>query len=805
MERYICIHGHFYQPPRENPWLEDIELQDSAYPFHDWNERVTAESYEPNTAARILDGEGRIRRIVNNLHRISFNFGPTLLSWMEKHNSDTYRAILEADRRTRAACGHGSAMSQAYNHIIMPLANSRDKRTQIIWGIRDFIHRFGREPQGMWLPETAVDLESLDIMAQQGITFTLLAPSQAGKVRPIDGDRWHPAEGEKIDPKTPYLCRLPSGASITIFFYDGPISRDVGFSDLLSNGERFAYRLLGAFSDSPQPQLVHIATDGETYGHHRRFGEMALAYCLHFVERNRLARLTHYSLYLAKHPPTHEVQILENTSWSCFHGVERWRSDCGCHTGNTQGWHQGWRAPLRESLDWLRDTLIPLFEENLGKLLPDPWQARDEYIEVILDRSAERVRAFLHRQAGRDPKTDEVRTILGLLEMQRQAMLMYTSCGWFFDEVSGIETTQILGYASRAIQLAEKTCGVSLEEEFLKLLQNVPSNIPKLANAARVYEVFVKPTRIDLTRVAAHVAIASLFGETAESLRIYCFSADNSAFQTISAGTMKLALGRTRIRSEVTWNEGDFAFAVLHFGGHHLTAGVGEYQGEDQFSAMAKEISAAFERSDISEVVRTMDRYFGSHTYTLWHLFKDEQRRIVRQILGQTLEDVEGIYRRIYESHLSLVRFLGDISMPVPPHLALPIEVVLNSELRTLLEGEQLDNERLRQIFEEAERTGVKLDQTTLGFLAGRYVNTRMQELAGAPDRLDLLEPLSELLDILKDLPQGMDLWKAQNTFFSLWGKMREKVAAAVESDEQAQLWLEHFRVLGKKLGLRLD
>ncbi|HWW62545.1 MAG TPA: glycoside hydrolase, partial [Thermoanaerobaculia bacterium] len=324
MLRHLTIHGHFYQPPRENAWLEAVETQDSAFPWHDWNERITNECYEPNATARILDAKDRIRRIVNNYACISFNFGATLLMWLEQRAPQTYAAILEADRISRPRfSGHGSAIAQAYNHIILPLANDRDKRTQVRWGIRDFEVRFGRRPEGMWLPETAVDIASLEALAAEGIAFTILEPSQAKQA---------------VDPTRPYLCELPSGRSIAIFFYDGPISRAVAFENLLARGEVFAHRLLGAFADDlTRPQLVNIATDGETYGHHHRFGEMALAYALQIIEARPDVRITNYGEFLAEHPPTHEVEIVENTAWSCAHGVERWRSDCGCNAGGGPG------------------------------------------------------------------------------------------------------------------------------------------------------------------------------------------------------------------------------------------------------------------------------------------------------------------------------------------------------------------------------------------------------------------------------------------------------------------------------------
>ncbi|MCL2336286.1 MAG: glycoside hydrolase, partial [Firmicutes bacterium] len=283
MDRYLCIHGHFYQPPRENPWLEAVELQDSARPYHDWNERITAECYAPNTAARILNEQGLIMDIVNNYSKISYNFGPTLLDWLKYNNREVYQSVLDSDRESRERfSGHGSAFAQAYNHMIMPLANRNDKYTQVYWGLRDFASRFGRPAAGMWLPETAVDLETLDIMAELGVKFTVLTQYQAKRVRAINGGQWQEVGPAGIDSTMCYRLNLPdSGRSINIFFYNGPIAQAVAFEKLLANGDRFVQRLMGGFQENlGRLQLVSIATDGETYGHHHRHGQMALAYAL---------------------------------------------------------------------------------------------------------------------------------------------------------------------------------------------------------------------------------------------------------------------------------------------------------------------------------------------------------------------------------------------------------------------------------------------------------------------------------------------------------------------------------------------
>ncbi|HEX9889046.1 MAG TPA: hypothetical protein VGA69_06180, partial [Nitriliruptorales bacterium] len=343
MERFVCIHGHFYQPPREHPWLEAIERQPSAYPFHDWNERITAECYEPNGAARVLDDEGRILRLVKNYARISFNVGPTLLRWMQVQAPDTYAAILEGDRRSIQRFGHGSALAQAYHHAILPLANERDRRTEILWGIEDFRHRFGRDPQGMWCAEAAVDVGTLDELAGQGVGFTVLSPYQAQGVRRIGDGAWTDVTGGAVDSTVAYRVGLPSGRDITVFFYDGERSRAVAFEGLLDSGAQFAERLIEGLDDGNDgPKLLHIATDGESYGHHHRHGEMALAFALQRIEETDGVELTNYAAFLDRFPPEHEAQILAPSSWSCAHGVERWRADCGCTTGGHPGWNQAW-------------------------------------------------------------------------------------------------------------------------------------------------------------------------------------------------------------------------------------------------------------------------------------------------------------------------------------------------------------------------------------------------------------------------------------------------------------------------------
>jgi alpha-amylase/alpha-mannosidase (GH57 family) len=807
VERYICIHGHFYQPPRENPWLEVIELQDSAYPYHDWNERISAECYTPNATARILDGEGRIEKIVNNYAKISFNFGPTLLSWMEEKDPETYQAVLAADQQSRKNfSGHGSALAQTYNHMIMPLANARDKETQVLWGIRDFERRFGRRPEGMWLPETAVDLDTLDLLARNGIRFTVLAPYQARRARALGKRAWRDVGGGRIDPSRPYQIVLGTGRTLGLFFYDGPISRAVAFEDLLKKGEYLADRLLGAFVGARTwPQIIHIATDGETYGHHQPHGDMALAYAIHYIEQNRLAHLTNYAAYLAKHPPTDQVQIHENTAWSCVHGVDRWRKNCGCNSGMHPDWHQEWREPLREALDWLRDIMAGRYFAKAGSLLKDPWEARNEYIDVILDRSPGNVDAFFERQVGHPLSGPERVEALKLLELQRHAMLMYTSCGWFFDEVSGLETVQVLQYAGRVLQLNRELFDDDLEPGFLQMLDRVPSNIAEFGTGRVVYERFVWPSRVDLEKVGAHYAVSSLFEDYQTDTPVYCYSVHREDYRALSSGRVRVAVGNARIASEITGESGQVTFGVVHMGDQNISGGVRPYQGEAAYEASLRQITEVFERGDLAEVVREMDRNFGAGVYTLELLFRDELRKILNSILASTVTEAEATYGQMFENHVSLMRFMTRTGVPPSRHLQMAAEFTLNAMLGRSLEAEILDAGQIRHILDEAKKTGVQLDVPTVEFSLRRKIDRLAAWTREEPTSLDRLKILDQATALVRMLPFEVNLWTAQNVFYEILQSLfRQFASEARLGDEFASRWIEQFRQLGEKLSVRV-
>jgi len=803
--RFVCIHGHFYQPPRENPWLEAIENQPSAYPYHDWNERIAAECYAPNANARILDGENRIVAIVNNYASMSFNFGPTLLSWLEEKEPDVYAAILAADAESRRLfSGHGSALAQPYNHTILPLSNDRDLQTQVAWGVRDFSRRFGRPPEGMWLPETAVDLPTLEALAAAGIAFTILAPHQASHVRRIGEEAWRELTAGSLDPTMPYAVPLPSGKSIAVFFYDGPVSRAIAFERLLTTGERFAERLAGAFSAEERPQLVHVATDGETYGHHHRHGDMALAYALHTLAARNLATLTNYGEFLERHPPTHEARIVERTSWSCAHGVERWRSDCGCHSGTAPGGTQAWRAPLREALDGLRDALTPLWEERAARLLKDPWRAREDYVEVLLERSAARVRRYFEEHALRPLDDAGTTEALELLEMQRHAQLMYTSCGWFFDDVGGIEARQVIQYAGRVLQLADRRFGPGLEAPFLETLARAKSNVPEIGDGRRIYEQTVRPAAVSLAMVGAHYGVSSLFIDYADESRVYCYGVERRDHRLVASGRARLALGRALVRSLVTGEAEEVAFGVLHLGDHNLSGGAAPFPGEAAYEALVAEIAAPFQRADLTETIRCVDRRFGSGVYTLRLLFRDEQQRVLGQILRAVLSAADAVYREVYEEHAPLMRFLSSHGISQPRGFRMAAELALNTSLKEALEAPAPDPARLAAILEEAKNVGVVLHEDGLGLSVSHTLERLAESLRGDPSDLARLEELEAVVDLARQLPFEVDFWQVQNVYYrllrSVWPGGRREAEAGLED---ARKWTERFLALGEKLSVK--
>lgn len=827
-ERFVCVHGHFYQPPRENPWLETVEIQDSAAPYHDWNDRITAECYAPNGASRITDVENKIIRIMNNYSWISFNFGPTLLSWLNDYAPRTYRMILDADRTSAERNnGHGSAIAQVYNHIIMPLANQRDARTQIRWGIYDFEFRFGRKPEGMWLAETAVSRWVLDLMAQEGIKFTILAPHQCARVRSIADPQptdlaeaeqeqpWTETPDASVDTRRAYRVQLDQGRSIDVFFYNGPNSRAIAFEGLLNSGVDFAGKLLTGFGDetlvSPDEValLSHVATDGESYGHHHKHGEMALSYAIHWLNDEQQTPLINYAAYLARYAPTWEAEVVDDTSWSCAHGVERWRSDCGCNSGGRPNWNQQWRGPLREALDQLRDDSCPMAEKLSAKLFKDLWAARDAYVRVILDRSRSNIDAFFAEFATHELTQEERTRALELMELERHEQLMYTSCGWFFDELSGIETVQVIAYAARVLQLSAMLFGepgAALEKRFLDTLAKAPSNIPDIGNGAEVYRRYITGMKIGLEQVGAHYAISSIFRSYPEQGEIFCYNVRRQSHQVFSSGRGRVALGAAWVDSRITEETEEICFAVLHLGDQNLSAAVKRYDSSDKkqveaFESFSTQVAEAMRRANLPEVIRLIDHLFGGMEYSLLSLFADEQHRILQAILTQTVAEMENSLSKIYQDHTSLLDFINECGMAPPPALEVVANYAIGTMLRRAIEADKFEADQILSLSQRATAEHIKLNTHQLGYAAGQRMKRAMVQLESAGEGQEsAARALSEALivaEAFRQLPFEVNFWQAQN----IWNDLLRRGDRTYWTEE----WVQDFRRLGEAMNIRVD
>lgn len=806
--RYLCVHGHFYQPPRENPWIDAVEREESAYPFHDWNERITAECYGANAASRILGPTGRVAKIVNNYSRMSFNFGPTLLSWLEKHSPDTYARVLEADRDSRAHFqGHGSAMAQVYNHIILPLANARDKQTQIRWGIEDFRHRFGRDPEGMWLAETAADTETLEALAENGIRFTVLAPHQARQMRRAGShEPWQDVSGGRVDPRQAYWAHLPSGRKLALFFYDGPVSQAIAFEHLLVRGENFVSRLMGAFDpDRTTPQLVHVATDGETYGHHHRYGDMALAWSLADFDARPDVELVNYGLFLERVPPEYEIDIVEPSSWSCSHGVERWRSDCGCKTGGDPRWNQQWRAPLRNALDSLRDKLAALFEREGALVLNDPWLARDGYIHALLRRGQDHgasLAPFLLATTARE--VERART---LLEMQRYALLMFTSCGWFFDEISGIESTQVLRYAARAIELAKRVSSENFENEFLAELSGAQSNLPEFGNGRDVYDQKVRPAVVAPKDVAVQCAAELLFDPKNTRIEQSGFHAQYRDSQLESLGAASLAVGRLKLEELYTGTVYDFLYGALHLGDHNLLVAAKPYVDSEELRSLISETSGAFLRGDWPSAMRAIDTRLGAGGAMVGGKFRDEHReRLLKMVTRSVVDEVERSQHELFTKHVPLIRFLVSRGVPLSAELRLLTECALNGVARSAVKEFDPEPNKLANVFVQARELGVRLDIEGIGHQLGKALESVLVEVDRGGETLSArrLQAALDLAEIAREATMDFPLQGSQEALLGIAERYAVLPKRMSSLDLKHDPWFVLER-LGECLGVQVE
>ena len=773
MPTSLIIHGHFYQPPRENPWTEAVDPEPSAAPFHDWNERIYRECYRANDNARIMRADGVVEAIVSNYHYLSFNLGPTLMSWMQARHPHGYAHILQADRESRDLHGgHGNAIAQAYNHAILPLCNGRDQVTQIRWGLADFERRYGRAAESLWLSETAVNHDVLDRLVEHGLKYLILAPGQCQRVRRLGGSDadWRDVADGSVDPGLAYRYRHRdgSGRGLALFFYDGPIAQAIAFENALADSQHFISLFKRA--QGGEGRVVHVATDGESYGHHSRWGDRVLAYALRREAGAQGFEVTNYGAYLAAQPPQWEADIKagpngEGTAWSCAHGVGRWIRDCGCHTGGQPGWNQAWRGPLRGALDLVRDGLAAEFERAAVGLLKDPWAARDAFIDVVLDPSPEVKDLFFAAHALRPLDEGEQVRALSLLDMQRQCLLMYTSCGWFFNDLSGIETLQILRYAARALDYAAELGLRSPREAFLARLREARSNLPEHGNGEAIYHKWVLPARVNMERLCAHLGLTALAEGALEGV-VGGWDCGLESFKRLRLGSLGLASGHLTVCSRITGRSHQAGFVALHFGGMDFLASVKPWAGDELHGAEVAKVEEAFMRGLVPGILTSLRSDFGGLEVGLDQVLPDGRERVSRAVFGDLLSQVSDQTFRIYQENRHRLDLFQAAGYPLPPELRAAAEYTLSRQLQAEIAAQRESRdprayEKAINLAHEAALLGYRLDTGESQKLFSDMVTDAVRRAMDRPD-MDSLKAVLGLLRLTRELGIRVDLERAQ-------------------------------------------
>jgi alpha-amylase/alpha-mannosidase (GH57 family) len=757
--RALVVHGHFYQPPRENPWTELVAAETSAAPFHDWNERITAECYRPNGWARIVDDRGRVVAIVDNYAHLSFNVGPTLLSWLEAHEPEVLARMVEGDQ------AGGGAIAQAYNHLILPLANERDIRTQVRWGLADFRHRFGREAAGMWLPETAVNGAVLRVLAEEGVRFTILAPNQATAVRPLDGGAdWHDVSDGSIDVHHAYrwIDDEDPTRTVDLVFYDGAISHDLAFGLGAMTAEGLVERLSATVPDGG---IATLATDGETFGHHHHFAERTLAYALPVVAPKEGLTVTNIARFLDAHPPTAQVQVRES-AWSCAHGVGRWRDDCGCSTGGAPGADQRWRRPLRDALDLLRDAGIEVFERRGAAVLHDPWAARDAYVDVVLGARSVDDFAAEHVRDG-----EGLVEALTLLEQQRHALLMYTSCAWFFWDLAGLETVQCLRYAARALDLLAELDEPVPVDAFFATLAEAESNQPAEGNGLDVWRRHVVPARVDAERTAAHLALVGLLEQDRPEERIGAWDILDDRHRIEHRGTLAVTIGVVRLRHRRTRREESYAYAAVLINALEVLGSVRPADPERDETDTDDVFDACEEGLRLSSLLRLVNERFGPAEFGLERALPDAAEQIVASAVAAVEERFDDAYDRLYRFNRSEIRALVRAGLTLPPAIRLAAEEALARRLEREIFAQEgsWDSKAYSaalQTAREAESYGLTIDAPRARAVLEHTIEAAVRRaLEGDEAAVDAVLGLRHLA---RSLGVGLDLSRPQELVYDV-------------------------------------
>jgi alpha-amylase/alpha-mannosidase (GH57 family) len=776
----VCIHGHFYQPPRENPWLEDLEREPSAAPHHNWNSRIAEECYTPNAWARILDGQGRVVRLYDNYTRLSFNVGPTLATWLARHVPETLDAMVAADLDSVARLGQGNAIAQVYNHAIMPLCNQRDKYTQVRWGLRSFERTFGRRSRGIWLAETAIDADTMEVLADEGVEFTILSPFQARRFR-VDGGEWTDCGQGTIPTGRAYRYVTKSGRSVAVFFYDGGLARGIAFERLLGDAGHVVDAIDRAFrgrvAPPDEPWLVHTATDGESYGHHFRFGDMALAAAFARLDARDDVEVVNYATFLDRFGCRGEVELHPVSAWSCAHGVGRWERDCGCRMNPDPTWNQRWRTGLRAALQTLRDGLATVYEHAAAPLLTDPWAARDAYIDVVEDAGLDvstTDRFFVER--ARHPLADiERQRALRLLELQRCALLMFTSCGWFFDDISGQESVILLRYAARALSLLAELDAdeaARLERRFLDDLERAESNVRRADGRVRTgRDIFLedaRPAAIGPERVAVSLALTCATGAPAPA-RVAAWRVVEHEEAALDDKSLPCVVGRVGLVDQRVEARTTVAFAVVDFGGIDQRGVLVPSEGLER---LRPGLTAA---ADASALARVLDEAIrdGGRGFSLRDAPADLRDAIAQRALSRRVDVTDAVLAELLLSERSLLRGVVAMGGTLPSSVKGLLAHALSRRARDIVaELVATDGSaapairRLRTVMTDAAGFGVTLDlDATVRSLEGAVAMQVVRLLAdggnehdvGAVQRIarlcSVLEPIADdraLLRLLK-------------------------------------------------------
>ena len=765
----LAVHGHFYQPPRENPWTEEVAREASAAPFHDWNSRITAECYRPNGYARIVDDTGRVEHIVNNYEHLSFNIGPTLLAWLEVHAPDTYERILDADARTTGA------IAQAYGHMILPLASPADQRTQVRWGLADFEHRFNRPAAGMWLPEAAVNDDVLAVLVDEGVRFTILAPSQAEV----------PDGAEPVDTSKLYRWSHPdgSGRSIDIVFYDGGLSHAAAFELSGLSSQAFVDRVLGAANGG----LTTLATDGETFGHHHRWADRLLAHALTVEAPARGIEVVNVAGWVAENEPVGEIAIRES-AWSCAHGVGRWRDDCGCSTGGQPGWNQRWRAPLRAALDGLRGRLTEVVERRGPTVLRDPWAARDDYLPVVMGWQSPDDFAAAHIVG------DRVEAFT-LLEAMRHAMAMYTSCGWFFNDLAGIETLQVLRYAARVIDLLEELGEEGAEGSFVEALSQAESNDPAEGDGARIWARHVVPSRVGADRVVAHLALRELLENRPAPERVAAFGVEVLDHDHADRGALALCSGHIRLTHRRTGRVTEHVYAALHLGGLEVVGSTRPVDPRCDADALSILRTAFGKGAPVTTLLRLVGDGFGPNEFGLESALPDAAEQIVESAARTLADRFAAAYSRLFEDHEHTLVALARAGYQLPAELRAPGELALARRLEAEVAAQAgsldpADYAVAVSIARQAQESGLTIDTPAARAMIARLLDRAVAAAVAQPLRPDGSEAALAVLEVSRELGLTLDIERAQELVHDAVQSLPDGTPAPALRRLAESLWL---------------